>query len=332
MKSIDIDGIIPVIPTPFTKNEEIDEEALRQLVDFAAAANACCICLPAYGSEFYKLSEPERFRVVEIAVDQSNGRVPVLAQSNHGSAKIAAEFARKNEDLGADMISFALPRQFAVPEDDMLRYAERGCNAVKIPVLIQDFFPGGVTIGAAFCKELQDRCSNFHSIKLEEPVMGPKVREIREATGDTIAVLEGWGGLYMIELFTFGIRGLMPGTGACDVLDYVWRALVDGRRDDAFSTFEKVMPLISFSLQTWEIFHYVEKRLLQRRGALQNVYVRDAQWTPSREVISFTDELIDRVLDEAERIGLKKQLLSSNSYANGANGHSSRKVAVAGIA
>ena len=321
MKKIQIDGIIPVIPTPFTKTEEIDETALAQVVEFGIAANASCLCLPAYGSEYYKMSEPERFRVVEVAVAQSNGRVPVLAQSNNASAKIAGEFAKQNEAAGADMISVALPRQFPIPEPDMLRFAERVCKSVNIPVLVQDFYPGGVTIGAAFCKELQQRCENFHYIKLEEPIMGPKVREIREATNDTLGVLEGWGGLYMLELYEFGICGLMPGTGLCDLLDAVWRALGDGRRNDAFDTFEKVMPLISFSLQTWELFHYVEKRLLQTRGAIEHLYVRDANWTPSPEVISFTDELIERVLDEAQRIGLKKQLLSAEPYLNGTGGH-----------
>jgi len=304
---IRIDGIVPVIPTPFTKNEEIDAEALQRLVEFAIRTHASCLCLPAYGSEFYKMNEAERHRVVQIAVKQARGRVPVLAQSNHPSAKIAAEIARKNEALGADVISFALPRQFAIPEPDMVRYAERVCRAVKSPILIQDFNPGGGTVGASFCRTLQSRCPNFLYIKLEEPLMGPKVRAIRKATKDKLGVLEGWGGLYMTELFDFGICGLMPGTGLCDLLDAVWRALKEGRRDDAFYTFEKVMPLISFSLQSLELYHHVEKRLLQKRGALKQTHVRDAQWTPFREAIEYTDELIERVLGEVDLLGLKRK-------------------------
>ena len=38
----------------------------------------------------------------------------VLAQSNHPSARIAAEIARRNEELGADVISFAIPRRPAL--------------------------------------------------------------------------------------------------------------------------------------------------------------------------------------------------------------------------
>ena len=304
-----IDGIVPVIPTPFTAREEIAEADLQRLVEFAILTRASCICLPAYGSEFYKMNETERHRVVQIAVRQARGRVPVLAQSNHPSAKIAVEIAKRNEAMGADVISFALPRQFAIPEPDMIRYCERICRAVKRPVLIQDFNPGGGTVGANFCKALQASCPNFLYIKLEEPLMGPKVRAIRKATKNKLGVLEGWGGLYMTELFDFGICGLMPGTGLCDLLEVVWSALKQGRRSDAFDTFEKVMPLISFSLQSLELYHHVEKRLLRARGALREGGVRDAQWTPFPEAMHYTDELIERVLEEVDRVGMKRKPL-----------------------
>src|SRR2546430_14464736 len=83
-----IDGVIPIIPTPFrSKTEDVDIDALGRLIDFAAALDVCAICLPAYASEFYKLSEAERFQVVEQAVRAAAGRLPGMAQSNHPSAR-----------------------------------------------------------------------------------------------------------------------------------------------------------------------------------------------------------------------------------------------------
>ena len=72
-----IDGIVPIVPTPFDSNEEIDFQSLRGLIDFAHAAGVCAVCLPAYASEFYKLDEAERRRVVWEAVDQAAGRIEV---------------------------------------------------------------------------------------------------------------------------------------------------------------------------------------------------------------------------------------------------------------
>ena len=96
---------------------------------------------------------------------------------------------------------------------------------MKTPVLIQDFNPGGVTIGPDFCRRLVELCPNFRYAKLEEPMMASKVLAVREATEDRVGVLEGWGGLYMMDLIGVGICGVMPGlawptscsrSGACE--------------------------------------------------------------------------------------------------------------------
>ena len=50
--SKDLTGVIPIIPTPFTANEEIDEQALRNLVEFAISIGIKAACLPAYASEW----------------------------------------------------------------------------------------------------------------------------------------------------------------------------------------------------------------------------------------------------------------------------------------
>src|SRR3954471_674992 len=89
-------GVVPIIPTPFTEKEEIDEDALRRLVDFAIMRGIEAACLPAYASEFYKLTDEEKLRVVKIAVEHSAGRMQIVAQSNHPSLKTAIRLAQAN--------------------------------------------------------------------------------------------------------------------------------------------------------------------------------------------------------------------------------------------
>jgi hypothetical protein len=80
LSKFQIDGIVSVIPTPFTPAEEIDWAALRSLLDFAAGADLSGVSLPAYASEFYKLSEAERREVIVVAVDHLRNKLPVMAQ------------------------------------------------------------------------------------------------------------------------------------------------------------------------------------------------------------------------------------------------------------
>src|SRR2546423_15668280 len=98
-------GVVPIIPTPFTEKEEIDEAALRRLIDFAVSSGVKAVCLPAYASEFYKLTDEEKLQVVKIAVNHSAGRIQIIAQSNHPSLKIATKLAQVNVEAGADIIS-----------------------------------------------------------------------------------------------------------------------------------------------------------------------------------------------------------------------------------
>ena len=290
-------GVVPIIPTPFTENEEIDESALRRLIDFAAISGVQAVCLPAYASEFYKLTDEERLRVVKIAIDHSGGRLQIIAQSNHPSLKVAIKLAQANVEAGADIVSLAVPRIFSLPEDSLKEYLSSFMQSVpRTPVLIQDFNPSGQSISVRLITELTDEHSNFKYLKLEEPLGAPKFADIIRSTEGKVGLLEGWGGLYMMELIPIGITGVMPGLGVADILQKIYTLRKNGENEKAFDLFEKVMPQIFFSLQNMELFHYAEKELLIARGILTNSAARKASYTPDAATKAYIKELNDRIV------------------------------------
>ncbi len=297
----DIIGPGDLLP-PFGARIDLDLKAA--CVEFAVRCKLTAVCLPAYASEFYKLCEAERRQVIESAIGAADGRILVLAQSNHPSSRCAAELAQRHEGLGADLISFAIPRQVGLPETDVLEYCRAICRAVSIPVLIQDFNPGGLTVGAEFARQLADDCENFRYLKLEEPLMSAKVRAIREATSDRVGVLEGWGGMYTLELLPAGICGLMPGLGAADLLQRVWQLERNGQAGEALDLFQVVLPQLVFSLQNLELFLWLEKRLLAARGVLAetSTHVRRPTWTPDEGTLQHGLRLNDRVLLACQKL------------------------------
>lgn len=297
-------GVVPVIPTPFDDRQKVDAAALEPLIGFAVKAGVNAVCLPAYGSEFYKLSEAERFELVEAAVRFAGGGVKVMAQSNHPSPRFAGELARRNEGIGAEIISFALPRQFAYPEDVLLRYAEQVARSVSLPVLVQDFNPGGPSVGAGFAKRLKEAAPNFRYLKLEEPSMGHKIRAIREATGGEVGVLEGWGGMYMIELAHEGLAGVMPGLAMCDLFVLAFRKVQEGDLPGAAAIHRSLLPQIVLALQSMEVFHHCEKRLLAARGLMQSVVVRDPAIELDAPTLAYIDFVNQQVLEEVKRNAL----------------------------
>jgi len=295
MEEVRLRGVVPIVPTPFGPDESVDIESLASVVDWIAQQGLAAMCLPAYGSEFYKLTEAEREQVVAVAVEVNAGRVPVIAQANHVSSRVASGLARRYTEIGADVVSFAIPRQFASSDADIVEYCTAIASSTPLPVLIQDFNPGGPTMGAGLASALCNRCENFRFAKLEDPMMVDRLIAIRSATAGRIGILEGWGGMYMLEGIGAGIDGIMPGAAIADLLDTVFDAAVAEQSERAHDLFGALMPYISFSLQDFELFLQIEKQALVRRGLIASPTVRALSYTPSPPVLAHVDFLIDQL-------------------------------------
>ena len=304
MQNFEINGIVPIIPTPFHLDGAPDWKSLASLLDFAVAGGVSAVCLPAYASEFYKLTDSERRDVVIRAVDILGARLPVIGQVNHVSTAYVAESARELERAGASAISVAVPRLFNLPERDLLRYFGRILDAIGIPLLIQDFNPGGTTLSLDFLKQLRRQHEHFRYLKLEEPLMAERVRSIVDGTNGEVGVVEGWGGVYMIELIGAGIVGVMPGLGVADILQFVWNRERGGDKDGAYAAFLGVLPQISYSLQSLEFFHHAEKSLLTARGLLPSSIVREATLTVGENDRAHIGFLNRKVLEWLDHLGL----------------------------
>ena len=304
INKVRVNGIIPIIPTPFNADERVDWASLLSLIDFACAAGACAMCLPAYASEFYKLSEGERLRLVAEAVQHVAGRIPVFAQVNFVSVTQAVDAALEVQRAGASAIATAVPRTFAYSEPDLLLYFDRLLSAIDIPLLVQDFNPSGPSVTARFVSKLNGAHPHFQWIKLEEQMMSSKVTEILDATAGQVGVLEGWGGMYMLDLIPAGICGVMPGLAISDLLAKVFQLATQGDMEGAHKIHAAILPQIVFSLQHMELLHHAEKRLLVARGILQGAFVRQLTLKLDRHLegrIAFLNEQILALLD---RLGI----------------------------
>lgn len=94
MKSID--GIVPVMLTPFTEQNEIDYPGLARLIDWYLARGVDALFAVCQSSEMQYLSLAERVELARFVVQQVDGRVPVIA-----SGHISDELGQQVEELQA---------------------------------------------------------------------------------------------------------------------------------------------------------------------------------------------------------------------------------------
>jgi len=95
------EGILTALVTPFA-NDEVDEEALRGLIEFQLEAGIDGLVPCGSSGESATLSYTEHRRVVEIVVDAVAGRVPVVAGTGSNSTREAIELTQHAKQAGAD--------------------------------------------------------------------------------------------------------------------------------------------------------------------------------------------------------------------------------------
>jgi 4-hydroxy-tetrahydrodipicolinate synthase len=205
-----------------------------------------------------------------------------------------------------------VPRLIPTSERDLFRHFARIFNAAELSFVLQDYNPGGPNLSSRLVAELHDAFPHFRYIKLEIPMMAPLVRDIIDETNGGVGVLEGWGGMYMLELIPAGIAGIMPGLGTADILSRVFHLAKQGNLDHAYEIFTQVLPWIVYSLQNMELFHHAEKRLLKARGVMDSTVVRSLNMELSPDDERQIEFLTAKVLSALDRLGMANNPVSLN--------------------
>ena len=88
-----LSGVLVALATPFTADDDLDEPRLRELVDRTIDGGVHGVVACGSTGEFSALTLDERRRVVEVVVDQTAHRVPVVAQTGSTSTAEAVRLA-----------------------------------------------------------------------------------------------------------------------------------------------------------------------------------------------------------------------------------------------
>jgi 4-hydroxy-tetrahydrodipicolinate synthase len=127
-------GIMPALVTPFGPDEEIDEEAMRRLIQYVLPHVDAVVPVGTTG-EFVYLSEQEKRRVIDITIDEVGGRVPVIAGtgcSNTRDTVVLTEYAR---DVGAAAALVVAPFYFKPTFNEVYEHYE-AVSKVGLPIIL----------------------------------------------------------------------------------------------------------------------------------------------------------------------------------------------------
>ncbi len=266
-------GVLPVFQTPYHDDESIDFDTLEREL-FWLFDNGADGVVMAMVSEVLRMDTDEREQLAAHVCNVAACRGTVVISVGAESSREAERLAQHAAAAGATAVMAIPPVSIAIGDDEQQRYYERILNAISIPVIVQDASgyvgrPMSISLQAGLLDKFGDRIL----FKPEATPIGPRLTELREATGGRARVFEGSGGIALVDSYRRGVVGTMPGADLIDVLVALWKALQAG---DQRRVNELSLPLSSLvALQTsLDGFLAVEKYLLVKRGVFRNTLVR----------------------------------------------------------
>lgn len=275
VSNVKLEGIYPILATPFTDTGAVDEESLRELVRFQLHAQVDGIALFGNASEMYTLLDEERERIAEIVVSEVDGRVPLVFGSGHTGVEGAVRLSQQAEQAGADAL-MVLPPYMVKPDGIRLyEYFAAIARAVEIPIMLQDApIASGVTIPIPIMVKLAKEFDNIQYVKAEAPPTSIKVTEILNQSEGQLTVFGGLNGMYFYEELRRGAVGTMPACEFPDVCVQIYQSFKAGDLDTARRIFYQYLPFMRIGTIPGFAMA-VHKEVLKAGGVIRSAYVRN---------------------------------------------------------
>lgn len=134
-------GCGTALVTPFKENLSIDEAALRSFVEFQISEGIDFLVPCGTTGESPTLSDAEHRRVVEIVVEETRGRVPVIAGAGGYNTAHVINLARECERLGVDGLLSVTPYYNKPVQDGLYQHFKAIAGATSLPIILYNVPP-----------------------------------------------------------------------------------------------------------------------------------------------------------------------------------------------
>jgi len=198
-------GMITAMVTPFDAQGELDEQAIKRLVEWQIKSGIHGIMVTGGCGEFVNLTDDERKRTLDVALEVAAGRIPVIAGILTASTRHALELAKNAESAGASAALVLTPYYVNPSTDGVYKHFATIADKTSIPIILYNN-PGRTKIDLDI--KLLDRLADIPAVvglKECQRDIGLVIERVH-AVGDRIAVLAGDDDM-TVPMYFFGGQG-----------------------------------------------------------------------------------------------------------------------------
>ena len=189
-------GAFTALITPMKESGEVDYDGFRRLIQFQITEGIDGIVPLGTTGENPTLDEDEEDKLIEIAVKEASGKIPVIVGAGSNDTKHMVSYVERAKKMGADAALVVTPYYNKPNDDGLLRHFEAAAS-VGIPIIVYNIASRtGRNIPTPLMKEIA-KIPNIAGVKESSGdlnQMGDVIREIampRKAEGGKFWVLSG---------------------------------------------------------------------------------------------------------------------------------------------
>ena len=298
-------GVYPVLPTPFDARSVPDEPGLRTLVRYLLKSSVDGITYPGVASEFSHLSEYERKELTAVVLQETAGRVPVIAGVTSGDVAVTLRLATDALKGGAFALMIAAPPDRKTADEQIAYFSDIARALPGAAIMLQNVPPPvGAGLDPEVVVEILKAVPAIRYVKEEALPSGQRLSVILAAAPQSLlGVFGGAGGRYITDELRRGACGTMPAIELAEVHVALFAAHRTGQGAMVRNLFTRMLPV----LNTQAVFRWsLTKYVLKRRGLIGSTMQRIAGPTldslDEQDVDEFLDDLDDLLLPQSALI------------------------------
>lgn len=203
-------GCLVAMITPF-RDGEVDEPALRKLVQFHLKNGTNGLVPCGTTGESVTMTEDEQLRVIEIVVEEVNHRIPVVAGTGTNSTAKTIKLTKEAQRRGADAALLVTPYYNKPTQEGLYRHFEAVARATDLPLVLYNV-PGRTSVNLA--AETTARLAKIPTVVAIKEASGnmDQVSQIIESSPSEFSVLSGDDSL-TLPMLALGGTGIVSVVG-----------------------------------------------------------------------------------------------------------------------
>lgn len=244
-----LEGIIPPMITPLTREGDIDIEGLREITRFLIDGGVHGLFPLGTIGEGPKFNREDRRAVIETVIEETDNKIPVIPGTGGMTTKDTIVYTEDARDMGADAAVVHPPWYFHPTPDALLDHFRNIVNKVDIPIILYNIPPFA---GYEIPIDIVVKASK------EERIVGIKdssanmlyYQQLIALCHEDINVIQGYGSLFLPSL-SLGGMAVMAGEAnvAPNFMVEIYKNFIKGDLEAARKFHYKIVSLL-------QVFHY----------------------------------------------------------------------------